>query len=127
MTVALAAEYSTEYYCRLAKGQPHIDFPALTDGWIKLTSVCSCAQRKAACCTQARDGRRERERERGREYGGRAMRRSNEEGYSENIHSSVREQGIEICCVYSSSLKKKGSAFFCALLCPSVALQCGLI
>lgn len=40
LTVALAAEYSTEFYCMLAKGQPHIHFPALAVAWIKLTSVC---------------------------------------------------------------------------------------
>lgn len=34
------------------------------------------------------------------------MKRSYEEEYSES-YSSVREQGIEICCVYSSSLKKR--------------------
>lgn len=29
-SVGLAAEYSTEYYCMLGKGQPHIHVPALT-------------------------------------------------------------------------------------------------
>lgn len=86
----------------LGIGQPYIHSQAQPVAWIKLTSVCLVLSIKRHSAHQEKGGERERE---GMWW----------EGFSES-YSSVREQGIEICCVHSSSLKKR-VVHFCLAVC----------
>lgn len=105
------------------KGQPQIHFPALTVAWIKLTSVWLVLSKKPDRA-QRREMRGKRGREGVSECGGRDMKRGYEEENSET-HSSVRARHRNALCV--QHLSQERSVHFCPHICPSVALQSGLI